>query len=116
MSSNIYAGQISALIISSLHTFASVSNMSSSSEIFEVLGLVVRVKKSCLLWGDPGGPVVNLLATGPEVRGFKPGRGRWIFSEAKILSMTSFEREVKPWVPSRRYMARKRTSSRNQSL
>ena len=29
---------------------------------------------------DPGGPVV-ILATGSKVRGFKPGRGRWIFSE-----------------------------------
>ena len=24
-----------------------------------------------------------ILATGSEVRGFKPGRGRWIFSERK---------------------------------
>ena len=32
---------------------------------------------------DPGGPVVNMLSTGSEVRGFKPGRGRWIFSERK---------------------------------
>ena len=32
---------------------------------------------------NPGGPVVILLATGSEVRGFKPDRGRWIFSEHK---------------------------------
>ena len=32
---------------------------------------------------DPGGPVVIILATGSEVRGFKPGRSRWIFSELK---------------------------------
>ena len=32
---------------------------------------------------DPGGPVVIILTTGSEVRGFKPGRGRWIFSERK---------------------------------
>jgi hypothetical protein len=25
-----------------------------------------------------GGLVVSMLATGPKVRGFKPGRGRWI--------------------------------------
>ena len=30
-----------------------------------------------------GGPVVIILATGSEVRGFKPGRGRWISSEHK---------------------------------
>ena len=28
---------------------------------------------------DPGGPVVIILATGSEVRGFKPGWGPWIF-------------------------------------
>ena len=31
----------------------------------------------------PDGPMVIILATGSEVRGFKPGRGRWIFSERK---------------------------------
>jgi hypothetical protein len=25
-----------------------------------------------------GGVAVSVLATGPKVRGFKPGRGRWI--------------------------------------
>ena len=30
-----------------------------------------------------GGPVVIVLATGSEARGFKPGRGQWIFSERK---------------------------------
>ena len=34
---------------------------------------------------DPGGPVVIILASGSEVRGFDPGRGRWIFSERKNL-------------------------------
>ena len=37
-------------------------------------------------------------AIGSEVRGFKPGRGRWIFQSVKILSITSIGREVKPWV------------------
>ena len=41
--------------------------------------------------------MVIILATGSEVRGLKPGRGRWIFQRVKILSMTSFRREVKPW-------------------
>ena len=41
---------------------------------------------SVILWFyfhtvDPGGPVVIILATGSEVRGFKPGRGRWLSSE-----------------------------------
>ena len=47
---------------------------------------------------DHGGPVIIMLATGSEVQGFKPVRGRWIFSERKNPSMTSFGREVKPWV------------------
>ena len=32
---------------------------------------------------EPGGPVVIILASGSEVRGFDPGRGRWIYSERK---------------------------------
>ena len=32
---------------------------------------------------DPGGLGVVILASGSEVRGFDPGRGRWIFSECK---------------------------------
>ena len=28
---------------------------------------------------DPDGPMVIILATGSEVHGFIPGRGRWIF-------------------------------------
>ena len=35
------------------------------------------------------------------------------FKSVKILSMTSFGREVKPWVSCRRFTACKRTSSRN---
>ena len=42
-----------------------------------VLGLV------CSIAVDPDGPMVILLATGSEVCGFKPGWGRWIFSERK---------------------------------
>ena len=37
----------------------------------------------------------------------------FFFQSVKILSMTSFGREVKPWVPCRRFMVRKRTSSQN---
>ena len=62
---------------------------------------------------DPGGPVVIILATGSEVRGFKPGRGRRIFQSVKTLSMTSIGREVRPWVPCRRFTACEGTSSRN---
>ena len=62
---------------------------------------------------DPGGPVVIILVSGSEVRGFDPGRGRWIFSESKNPEYASFGREVKPWGSCRRFTACKRTSSRN---
>jgi hypothetical protein len=45
-----------------------------------------------------GGLLVSVLV-GPKVRGFKPGRGRWIFKGVKIRSTTFFERKVKPPVP-----------------
>ena len=32
---------------------------------------------------DPGGPVVIILSSGSEIRGFNHGQGRWIFSERK---------------------------------
>ena len=35
------------------------------------------------IYVEPGGLVVIILATGSEVRGFKHGRSRWIFSERK---------------------------------
>jgi hypothetical protein len=34
-----------------------------------------------------GGLVVSMLATGSKVRGFKPGRGRWIFKGPHRLSI-----------------------------
>jgi hypothetical protein len=45
-----------------------------------------------------GGLVVSVLATGPQVRGFDPGR-----------STTSFGGEVQPSVPCRRFTTCKRT-------
>jgi hypothetical protein len=56
-----------------------------------------------------GGLVVSVLATGPKVRGFKPGRVRWIFKGDKIRGTTSFGGEVKSSVPCRRFTACKRT-------
>jgi hypothetical protein len=56
-----------------------------------------------------GGIVVSMLASGSRVRGFKPGRSRWIFTGVKILSMPSFGREVKVFVPCPSFAACKRT-------
>ena len=41
-----------------------------------------KVLKTFLLV-DPDGPVVIIFAIGSEVRGFKPGRGRWIFQSGR---------------------------------
>jgi hypothetical protein len=45
------------------------------------------------------GVVVNVLATGPKDRGFKPGRGDGFLRAIKIRSTLSFGWEVKPDVP-----------------
>ena len=51
----------------------------------------------------------SVLAFGTQVRGFKPGRSRWIFKGEKILRTPSFGGEVKPSVPCRRFAACKRS-------
>jgi hypothetical protein len=53
--------------------------------------------------------VVSMLASGTQDRGFKPGQSSQIFSDVRILSMPSFGREVKQFVPCRRFTAQKRT-------
>jgi hypothetical protein len=52
---------------------------------------------------------VSVLASGTQIRGFKPGRSRRIFKGGIILSTPSFGREVKPWVSCRRLAACKRS-------
>ena len=51
----------------------------------------------------------SVLAFGTQVRGFKPGRSRRILQGEKILSTPSFGREVKPFVPCRRFTACKKS-------
>ena len=46
---------------------------------------------------------------GSQARGFKPDRTRRTFQGEKILSTPSFGREVKPFVPCRKFTARKRS-------
>ena len=58
---------------------------------------------------DFGGLVVSMLASGTQVRGFKPGRSCWSFTGVKILSMPSSGGEVKESVPCRSFAACKRT-------
>ena len=56
-----------------------------------------------------GGLGVSVLAFRTQIRGFKPGRSRWIFKGEKILSTPSFGGEVKPSVPCCRFAACKRS-------
>ena len=51
----------------------------------------------------------SVLAFGTQVRGSKPGRSCRIFQGEKILSTPSFGREVKSFVPCRRFTACKRS-------
>ena len=62
---------------------------------------------------DTSGRMVIILATESKVAGSNPARVDGFFQNVKMLSMTSFGREVKPWVPCCRFTACKRTSSRN---
>ena len=64
----------------------------------------------------PGGLVVIILATESEVHGLKPGRGRWIFLERKNPEYDFLGKGSKAVGPYSRFMARKRTSSQNESL
>jgi hypothetical protein len=42
-----------------------------------------------------GGVIASVLATGPKVRGFKPGRRRWIFKDDKKLQHAFLRRGSK---------------------
>jgi hypothetical protein len=49
---------------------------------------VAVTMKNALHWDDGfGGLVVTILATGTRVRGFKPGRSRWIFRASEKSSV-----------------------------
>ena len=107
-----YGGSINHSVLPKGRSFTANSafcTQPSSQPSFSYLH-IIHLSYCCLSSVDPGGPVVIILATGSEVRGFKRGRGRWIFFQSvKILSKTSYIREVKPWVPCRRFAAHKRT-------
>jgi hypothetical protein len=51
---------------------------------FALFGAILTVHYTKLV--ALGGLVVSVLATGPKVRGFKPGRGRWILRVIKSVS------------------------------
>ena len=74
--------------------------MVSITHIPSKIGEVLFLKQMGV---DPDGPMVVIIATGSEVRGFKPSRRRWNFQGVKNPSMTSSGREVEPWVPCRRF-------------
>ena len=60
-------------------------------------------------------PVVPWLSYSPldpRFAGSKPAGVDGFFQSVKILRMTSFGREVKPWVPCRRFTTRKKNLKR----
>ena len=59
---------------------------------------------------------LSYLPLDPRFAGSNPAGVDGFFQNIKILSMTSFRREVKPWVPCCRFTARKRTTNWNWSL
>ena len=61
----------------------------------------------------PEVPWLSYSPLDPRTAGSNPAEVEGLFERVKTLSMTSFGREVKPWVPCRRFTARKRTSSGN---
>ena len=81
-------------------------------EIFHVK-MLKRLKSNpsyFIVWCDGfSGVVVSKLASGIQVRGFKPDRSRWIFTGVKSLSMPSSGGEVKESVPCHSFAACKRT-------
>ena len=70
---------------------------------------ILNIKPGVIQLYGFGGLVVSMLASGTQVRGFKPGRSRWIFTVVKILSMPFSGGEVKESVPCPSFAACKRT-------
>jgi len=59
---------------------------------------------------DFGGLVVSMLTSGTRVRGFKPGRSRWIIrASQKSSALPSFGGDVKESVPCPSFATCKRT-------
>ena len=81
------------------HLFCCITN-----DCFSTYSKLVPSDYTRLRWSRGSVP-----AFGTQVRGFKPGRSRWIFQGENILSTPSFGGEVKPFVPCRRFTACKRS-------
>ena len=55
--------------------------------IFRLMLVLLYTYIHTYIYDGFGGLVVSMLASGTQVREFKPGRSRWIFTGVKILSM-----------------------------
>jgi hypothetical protein len=71
----------------------------SSKQFLILLLRSIEVSSKC---SRLGGVVVSVLATGPMVRGFKPGRGDGLLRAIRIRSTLSYGWEEKPEVPCRK--------------
>ena len=77
--------------------------------IFEIIVFIMWAKLANVLLPEMSIPVVQWLSYSPldpRFAGSIPTGVDGFFQSVIILSMTSFGREIKPWVPCRRYTAR----------
>ena len=76
------------------------------SSLYVLMTLICRLS-------TPVAPWLSYSPLDPRFTDSNPAGVDGFFQSVKILSMTSFGREVKLWVPCRRFTVRKRTSNRN---
>jgi hypothetical protein len=73
--------------------------------LFLLVGLYGEVTGSCSCKvSNYLGLVVSVLAIGPSVHGFKPGRGDGFLKAIKIRITSFFREEVKPSAPCRKIL------------
>ena len=93
-----------------------IITMWQSCKISLRYGIYYSVVRNWIRIAFQSTPVVQWLSYSPldpRFAGSIPAGVDGLFQSVKIVSMTSFGREVRPWVPYRRFTARKITSSRN---
>jgi hypothetical protein len=108
---NVYVYSTTSLIRMNWHSEPSGYAENPDNWIFLWKQAALALCRSAVtLYSDGfGGLVVSLLASGSRVRGFKPGRSRWIFYECKNPQLAFFGGEVKVSVPCPSFAACKRT-------
>jgi hypothetical protein len=79
-----------------------IREVDTYTKVVSVLLRISSLKLHATLHVELGGLMIIVIATGPKVRCFKPGQGRWIFKGDNIRLTSSFGGEVTLWVPCRK--------------